>query len=496
MVAVNRLIGRVRFAVGSGRLSPRGALLASACALGCVGVAAGPTTAPASAATFSPVPGSPFATGNGPSGVAYSASGGLVAVANHYDQSLSIFTVAPDGSLDQAPGSPVTLGGAPQAAAFSSSDVLVVAAGQELYAFTAGDNGGLTPAPGSPFSYDGDAHSVAFSPNGELLVVGDESGQYFDTFSVAANGALSSTGQVHFAPVSPVDSVAFSRSGLLAVSGGSEVAMYTVAADGSVTLAPGSPYATGDGDASSVAFGAGGQLAVTNEGSNTVSTFTAAANGSLTPAPGSPFATGTGPISVAADATGNLAVANNTDDTVSLFSAAANGSLAQEPGSPSATGAAPASAAFGPNGLLAIANTGDATVSEFSSSAPRSDLAYSFPQSDPTLEPDGQTFTEQMLVRNLGPSASSPSAMQLYVPAHSGVSIISYPRGGQRSGQTVTWSIPGLAAGGGIYESVTLKVGTAASGMVQLTGSTPVPANDSDPADNTAVLPIALSSGG
>ncbi len=505
MIVVSRLIGRWRLIVGGRRRWVRGVTVACVSALGALGVAAGPAAAQTTAPAFTTVPGSPFAAGHGPHGVAYSPDGRLVAITDQFSARVSVFSIAPDGSLIQVPGSPVTVGGpssSPSAVACSSSDVLAVSSGQYIYTYEVGDNGTLTPAPGSPYdASSADVVSLAFSRDGRTLAAGDYTGAYFYTLSVSANGTLTQAGPLHQLPSGGfVTSVAFSPGGLLAVAAGeSNVSVFTVTAAGSVTQAPGSPDPTGGSDASSVAFGPGGQLAVTNENSSSVSTFTAAADGSLTPAPGSPYAAGNGPVSDAFDATGDLAVVNYTDDTVSLFSISADGSLTQEPGSPYATGVDPGSAAFSPNGLLAVANQtdsilGQGSVSEFAPSA--ADVVLQFPSSDPLIEPDGKTFTETLTVTNNGTSATtSPSVVQLYKPASTSLSIASL-NGGVKSGQTITWPIPALAPGQAVSRNITFKAGSTASGTVQLTGSTPVPLDDADPGNNSAILPITLGSGG
>ena len=56
---------------------------------------------------FTPVAGSPFATGVGPASVAFSPSGELLATANSTDGTVSVFSVAADGALT-AVGTPVS----------------------------------------------------------------------------------------------------------------------------------------------------------------------------------------------------------------------------------------------------------------------------------------------------------------------------------------------------------------------------------------------------
>lgn len=87
----------------------------------------------ASDGALAPVSGSPFATGvPGVGGV--SPSGGRLATANSGDNTVSVFSVASDGALTQVTGSPVTTGNGPSSVAFSPSGGLLAIAGNEATA--------------------------------------------------------------------------------------------------------------------------------------------------------------------------------------------------------------------------------------------------------------------------------------------------------------------------------------------------------------------------
>ena len=62
---------------------------------------------------FTPVAGSPFATGPSPYSAAFSPSGGLLATANYGGNTVSVFSVAPGGALTQVAGSPFVTGSGP-----------------------------------------------------------------------------------------------------------------------------------------------------------------------------------------------------------------------------------------------------------------------------------------------------------------------------------------------------------------------------------------------
>ena len=183
--------------------------------------------------------------------------------------------------------------------------------------------------------------------------------------------------------------MAFRSDGLLATANNTgdflkgppgTVSVFSTGADGTLSQAGGSPFATGARDTVSVAFSPNGRLlAATSllspvlDGPSRVSVFSVGPGGVLAPrrrpgavsAPlppvsGSPSATGPSPVSVAFSPSGGLlATANAGDNTVSVFSVASDGALTQVSGSPFATGTGPTSVAFSPGGaLLAVTNFG------------------------------------------------------------------------------------------------------------------------------------------
>ncbi len=146
--------------------------------------------------------------------------------------------------------------------------------------------------------------------------------------------------------------------------------MFTVGTNGSLSLATGSPVATGGEDPLDVAFSPFGLLAVSNFASNSVSVFSVGRDGKLSQIPNSPFALSAIPYKLAFSPSGLLAVTTYLSSTVSVFSVSGAGSLVQVPGSPLATGSEPGAVGFSPRGLLAVANLGSDSVSVFSVGAP------------------------------------------------------------------------------------------------------------------------------
>lgn len=277
-----------------------------------------------SGGAVTPVSGSPFATGDGPESVAFSPSGRLLATANLFDSTVSLFSVVSDGSLTPLTGSPLATGSAPDSVAFSPQGGLLAVANRgsliqpdkSVSMFSVGPHGALTPVSGSPFATSGTNYSAAFSPSGRLLATANAEDRTVSMFWVRSHGALTPVTGSPFATSGFPMSVAFSPSGRLLASangGANSVSVFSVRWDGGLTPVTGSPFATG-GDANSVAFSPSRRLLATaNYYDATLSVFSVRSDGSLTPVIGSPLATGEGPNSVAFSQSGLLANTNTLD---------------------------------------------------------------------------------------------------------------------------------------------------------------------------------------
>jgi 6-phosphogluconolactonase (cycloisomerase 2 family) len=112
---------------------------------------------------------------------------------------------------------------------------------------------------------------------------------------------------------------------------------------GSLSLVPGSPFATGGiGAGLGISLDCvpnGNFLIAANGGSNNITVFSITTNGALIPVAGSPFAAGgSGPDGVKVAPNGQfLSVALESSDEIGMFSIAANGALTPVPGSPFAS---------------------------------------------------------------------------------------------------------------------------------------------------------------
>src|SRR5262249_33329568 len=109
---------------------------------------------------------------------------------------------------------------------------------------------------GSPFTFSGENSNVPFvSPDGKLLFV---SNQFTNNFE-------------------------------------GSVTVLNIAANGSLTQVPGSPFPNSGGlEPSGIATDAAGRFLFAANFNGSISVYNVAGGGSLTPAPGSPFATGRG----------------------------------------------------------------------------------------------------------------------------------------------------------------------------------------------------------
>jgi 6-phosphogluconolactonase (cycloisomerase 2 family) len=317
--------------------SPSGAFVAAANYAGCTdtltcgtpGDVAVYSVAPASG-SLTEVTGSPVATGRGPSALAFSPDGSLLATANLADGTVSVFSMASTGSLTEVGGSPFPTGNEPYAIAFSPSGAYLATAnfydGTVSVFAVNGTTGALAEVRGSPFQTGSQPRSVAFSPGGSLLATANGDGTVSVFSFEAGTGALTQVPGSPFEAGASPRAVSFSPSGgLLAVAdfGDGTISMFSVnPSTGALTQVAGSPFQTGGSNPDAVTFSAtGGLLGAVDYGSDEAAVFDVnEATGALSPVIGSPYAVGSHPHSVAFSPTGQMfATANAGDGTLSVF---------------------------------------------------------------------------------------------------------------------------------------------------------------------------------
>ena len=260
------------------------------------------------------LPGSPFATGGiAGSGMSLTVTPDkkFLIAANGTSETITVFSVAANGTLSPVPGSPFASGASGplvNAKATSDGKFLAVSANfGSILMFTISTAGALAPAAGSPLTDAGAAGIDCNCASTQLFVALSGTNTKVDVFDIGINGALSRIAGAPFvglgmdsnvAILSPDDSTLFATE-----QSSNTITVFSVAANGSLTIVPGSPFpVVGSVSPSGAATNRAGNLLYTASFNNLISGFSIAANGALTPVAGSPFSNGfpgTGLLSLA-----------------------------------------------------------------------------------------------------------------------------------------------------------------------------------------------------
>src|SRR5215469_8876618 len=196
---------------------------------------------------LTPVTGSPFATGGSADGIGMALTATpddkFLIAANGASMTLTVFSVAADGSLAQVPGSPFPSGASgPLASAKVTSDgkfLAVSSAPGVISMFTISATGGLASVPGSTFPDIGAAGIDCNCASTQLYVAVNGTSAKVDVFNIGASGVLSRipgspfTGpgtNSNLAVLSPDDSKLFESD-----QGSNTLTVFSVASDGSLT---------------------------------------------------------------------------------------------------------------------------------------------------------------------------------------------------------------------------------------------------------------------
>lgn len=309
------------------------------------------------------------------------------------NNSVSAFSVAPDGVLTPVAGSPFGTGGAGTGSAgfFAGNRLTICTAGGFLFVANELSNnisvfsidsatGALTLVPGSPFPAGGSPAgiSLGLTPDNRFLFAANANSGIIGAFSISANGSLSPVPGSPFAAGGSPDGIKVSPDGRflsVAVISSDAVGVFNISSNGALTPVPGSPFpATAGGVVAGVDINCATSLLFGGEaGSGTnIDVFSIGSNGALTPVPGSPFNNqGTGSNSnvvVLSPDDRHLFVSNQASNTITVFSISPNGALSLVPGSPFANpgGRTPQMMTTNRAGTLLYVNNDNGTVSVFS----------------------------------------------------------------------------------------------------------------------------------
>jgi 6-phosphogluconolactonase (cycloisomerase 2 family) len=265
---------------------------------------------------LTPVSGSPFATGSGPSSLAFDSSGSFVYIANNTDATISAYSLdKTTGVLSEQTGSPYTISGG------QASPRQMVSFGNFLYVADSGINsidvfaiaattGALTEGvPGSPFATDTGPFSITIDPTGAVLYTansGTNSAGSISAFTLdATTGELLpvADGPLKI-PVTAYIAVD-SMSRFLFVTESSGIAVYPITLESAAlgTAVTGSPFSTGGTTPFSVSVSPSDLFVYSaNNGSNNIAEFSFnSTTGVLTTVTGSPANSGSEPGFMALD---------------------------------------------------------------------------------------------------------------------------------------------------------------------------------------------------
>jgi 6-phosphogluconolactonase (cycloisomerase 2 family) len=278
------------------------------------------------------------------------AQGNFVYV-NHQSTSNSVsgYSISAAGIPTLIPGSPFLTGGTsvPSKGCFASNRIVISTPNNVLYVSNPGSldisaflinpsTGGLTSVPGSPFASgltldSCQAISLAATPDGRFLMA--SSNGLVQTFSIAPSGALTLTASSSNC-CTPTDSMVISQNGqFLAVANATNISVFVINADGTLTVVAGSPFnRTGSGTLGGLEFSCASDRLYAGEatGSPTITdAWSVGASGALTPIPGSPFSsTGTNSNNVLLSNDNTLLFESNQfSHSIGTFKTNGNGSL-------------------------------------------------------------------------------------------------------------------------------------------------------------------------
>ena len=398
-------------------------------------------------------PGSPFAAGVAPAGVAVDSGNRFVYVANSGSNDVSAYTIdAATGALTPVALSPFAAGSVPAGVAVGpASRFLYVANSKssDVSAYTIdAATGALTPVPGSPFAAGSAPARVTVDPAGKFLYVTNSGSGSVSSYRIdSTSGALTAVPGSPFAAGRNVVSVAIDPTGRVAYvtsANGRDHSVRVFAIDpasGELAAVPGSPLAAGGGPLS-VALHPNGKFVYVAEGGD-ISAYAAGTNtGASRLVSVSRFARGLLWSGLVVDSTGNFVyAANDESNNLSVYAVdSTTGALRPVAESPLGT-SQPQGIAIGT--AAGTAPSGTPLVTGFTPGPARNNFTGGF----------GMKFT-------VGATPLTVTALgRIYIAGNTGSHIVSLNRvkdGGDVPGGSVTVSLPSGATMPGEFAYVSL----------------------------------------
>jgi len=262
-------------------------------------------------------------------------------VGNNVSDTISVYTVNPDGTLDEIEGSPFPGGQDVTALALTADGRYLAATNagggvvEDLWLFQVGETGDLTPVPNAPYKIGDGPLGLDFTV-GDILVSPSAGDDELYIFKLQDDDLVAGPGSPHAVGNFPLetDSTPDGRFSYVSHLGGG-ITGYEVRPDGSITELPGSPYPT-PGNAFELIVSPDGQHVYVGTGlGDTVVGLEILVDGALTPLPGSPYPTGQrSAVNLAMDPSGRFVfVCHVVSESVMTMARHPDGSLEAVPGS-------------------------------------------------------------------------------------------------------------------------------------------------------------------
>lgn len=260
---------------------------------------------------------------------------------------ISGYSVAPDGSVTQLEGSPFPTGGEGQGANGYISANRITTCSKFLYAsnddsgnvsgFSVNSQSGdLVSVPGSPFATGGPTEwgiSVSVSPDCKFLFVAYPDAFELFAFSIQTNGSLLAVAGSPFSvPSDNPEGTALSRNGTLlavALPHIGYVGMFSVQSNGALEAVPGSPFRLtfNAGAPGGMQFDCDSSRLFVPEIYDHVDVFSVAANGALSLISDSPFSSPAEDYVAGLTPNGRFLLTSDGSAGVNTFHASLNGTL-------------------------------------------------------------------------------------------------------------------------------------------------------------------------